>query len=287
MRYLPDVSIRAPAKGATLAVPVAVPSGVSIRAPAKGATRSPGRCLQGFDPRPREGGDPVGVLDRARGSAPPRRGRRHPRRLCAASSTFRSAPPRRGRLRNIRGHCFRSAPPRRGRRGRPDGARVSIRAPAKGATVSSAPAPAPATSCHVSIRAPAKGATPIPRDVTSSVSIRAPAKGATWRPIAAFASFDPRPREGGDGGTVSSCHSSNNAPGCANPGGGAGTADHASDQAGDIYNVNERLAGRANLALEPRVLPVRAHQNTSGPSRSSAGVAPTCSTRRLPSAPSR
>lgn len=45
-------------------------------------------------------------------------------------------------------------------------------------------------------------------------------------------------------------------------------------------------ATSANIPRFPRQLDIRARQNRSGPSRSRLGLAPTCSTRRLPEAPS-
>ncbi len=58
---LAGVSIRAPVKGATRRVPQPQPAAdVSIRAPVKGATEKEliiRGILQGFNPRPREGGD--------------------------------------------------------------------------------------------------------------------------------------------------------------------------------------------------------------------------------------
>ena len=82
---------------------------VSIRAPAKGATlvnavaSAPASTHVCFNPRPREGGD------------------RHASSHCATAQPFQSAPPRRGRLGNHPGpipavrRLFQSAPPRRGR----------------------------------------------------------------------------------------------------------------------------------------------------------------------------
>ena len=101
---------------------------VSIRAPARGATRirwsRPAR-LPGFNPRPRTGGDiPVS----------------RPLNICSA---FQSAPPHGGRqearTHDYRFNRFQSAPPHGGRRLGPRLRRrrvyVSIRAPARGATL--------------------------------------------------------------------------------------------------------------------------------------------------------
>ena len=77
---------------------------------------------------------------------------------------------------------------------------ISIRAPAKGATIC-----APVLKCRVaiSIRAPAKGATACLRRKKRKlkISIRAPAKGATWLvlfPLLPVPYFNPRSREGSD-----------------------------------------------------------------------------------------
>ena len=121
------VSIHAPAKGATaprLIGPAC--DRVSIHAPAKGATSNAFtlcRMIDGFDPRPREGGD---------GDTPP---------TGSVPPVFRSTPPRRGR----RSRWDRPSPRRRfdprPREGgdllhglEPVDRDVSIHAPAKGAT---------------------------------------------------------------------------------------------------------------------------------------------------------
>ncbi len=104
---------------------------VSIRAPARGATHPrnlPAPCRAGFDPRPRTGGD-----------------RRRPL-INNRPTRFRSAPPHGGRLRTAAARVNDLA--------------VSIRAPARGATISSFSPPMHMT---VSIRAPARGATMAPR----------------------------------------------------------------------------------------------------------------------------
>ncbi len=124
--------------------------------------------FDGFDPRPREGGDPPTPSGSMR------------------SIVFRSTPPRRRRPAKSpapwRACRFRSTPPRRRRPGR--GARAGIR-------------------CQVSIHAPAKEATSAlgRAECGAAVSIHAPAKEATWQTGQSppnWKCFDPRPREGGD-----------------------------------------------------------------------------------------
>ena len=102
------------------------------------------------------------------------------------------------------GHEFQSTPPRGERRAvlahDVDLVRVSIHAPARGATRHSLRFP---RRRRVSIHAPARGATraPVPVITGPLVSIHAPARGATSRPRRACASrrgFNPRPRAGSD-----------------------------------------------------------------------------------------
>ena len=191
-------------------------SGVSIRAPARGATLSCGvdnSITTSFNPRPRAGGDPH---DHARGAvrvvsirAPARGATIFSGSSSTALARFQSAPPRGGRLfTGMDIHTvivFQSAPPRGGRLdsylwltggrdgfnprpraggdarhgfGRRDQHRVSIRAPARGAT-----------------------ATDVQRDKANAVSIRAPARGATSKLMHGLTEtcrFNPRPRAGGD-----------------------------------------------------------------------------------------
>ena len=148
------VSIHAPAKGATVPIPLKIKvelAKVSIHAPAKGATG--GKCsvfrsLWCFNPRSREGSD---GNHRVHGlpcykfqSTLPRRERRSTASIAISQRTW-----------------FQSTLPRRER---PMGAHtdgvpldVSIHAPAKGATVLGILIPT--ESLLVSIHAPAKGAT--------------------------------------------------------------------------------------------------------------------------------
>ena len=167
-----DVSIHAPARGATPRPPppswpipsfdprpreggdrsrnqLVKPAGVFRSTPPRGG-RPPSppaaRTLRRFDPRPREGGDTAGTSTVPRPptfrSTPPRGGRRVSSARSAPILAFRSTPPRGGRRRATRRSevrmKFRSTPPRGGRLAARlltgDNARVSIHAPARGAT---------------------------------------------------------------------------------------------------------------------------------------------------------
>ena len=80
------------------------------------------------------------------------------------------------------------------------GHKISIHAPAKGATKRSPPR---RKLQRISIHAPAKGATGKCHEVDgeSDISIHAPAKGATGQPIkkkVRIVNFNPRSREGSD-----------------------------------------------------------------------------------------
>ena len=121
------VSIHAPAKGATGQLARKIERyGVSIHAPAKGATP---RAAWSWPPAPFQ-------------STPPRRGRRCPRMGLARGGCFNPRPREGGDPLVLHyerdGFAFQSTPPRRGRRrlsSWPTGADfVSIHAPAKGAT---------------------------------------------------------------------------------------------------------------------------------------------------------
>src|SRR5690606_20359198 len=98
-----------------------------------------------FDPRPREGGDEARHMGADEGHVSihaPAKGATKPGTWALMKDTFRSTPPRRGRLKReqimAELELFRSTPPRRGRPGKRwwhgRGLRVSIHAPAKGAT---------------------------------------------------------------------------------------------------------------------------------------------------------
>ena len=214
-----QVSIHAPARGATAAgVLVLGFEQVSIHAPARGATyrwSSASFTSSCFNPRAREGRDAPGV-------AP-----------VSAVCTFQSTRPRGARppvdaaAHQVPG-LFQSTRPRGARpaRGRQAGraCRVSIHAPARGATASSATRPSRMASFNpraregrdarfghrwvqwvtVSIHAPARGATSQPRQrdlgyvwfqSTRPRGARLPGRNSTPpKPR----SFNPRAREGRD-----------------------------------------------------------------------------------------
>ena len=192
------------------------PANVSIHAPARGATLAPRRRRQTprrFNSRAREGRDlvrstvisdglivsihaPARGATRAKARASlswrfqftrPRGARRGERRLRSPKARFNSRA-REGRDR--RRLALPAHPPQvsihapaRGAtnaaRARARQARVSIHAPARGATL---PAAAPGRLIPVSIHAPARGATQVEPDlgeVGQRVSIHAPARGAT------------------------------------------------------------------------------------------------------------
>ena len=172
---------------------------VSIRAPGEGATTRSLRVAtgaDGFDPRPRGGGDRPIPLDGASTvqfrSAPPGRGRPCTAHHKPLIRLFRSAPPGRGRrggwCLNLERRMFRSAPPGRGRQ-------ACNAARAASASFRSAP-PGRGRPLRrhlwrriwpVSIRAPGEGATyaGARRRRASRVSIRAPGEGATTQGRAA------------------------------------------------------------------------------------------------------
>ena len=172
VRRLPTVSIHAPARGATAAV-------------------SMPRRVASFNPRPRTGGDAIqcaASAGRQRVSihAPARGATSAADQHRGMSGVFQSTPPHGGRpsavpLRSI---ARRFNPrPRTGGDIRPlervaAPSRVSIHAPARGATVEPL---AMSLSARVSIHAPARGATDRMPElrIAVRVSIHAPARGAT------------------------------------------------------------------------------------------------------------
>ena len=211
------VSIHAPVQGATSTVAnrAGLDSPFRSTPPCRGRRYrrySNMRCPHCFDPRPRAGGD----LWKIMGSCPaccfdprPRAGGDDPGiadRACRTVSIHApvqgatgSLAPRRSKL-----GAFRSTPPCRGRRPNPNHIRrimlVSIHAPVQGATDTHTEANA---KLIVSIHAPVQGATVISAagGYYYGVSIHAPVQGATNRRggvSSGLASFDPRPRAGGD-----------------------------------------------------------------------------------------
>ena len=166
-----EISIRAPAKGATILSILFFPFyDISIRAPAKGATNCAWATEWSewnFNPRSREGSD---CLNRSISltlipfqSALPRRERPEEWQAVDALAKFQSALPRRERQKNTvlpqkisnfnpRSREGSDTPSKDGK----DNDDISIRAPAKGATLHSDMFP---HTIPISIRAPAKGAT--------------------------------------------------------------------------------------------------------------------------------
>jgi len=175
---LRGVSIRAPARGATRGGNSGAGCNkVSIRAPARGATRLTSgrlRLPDCFNPRPCARGDTARWVDRF------------------LRDGFQSAPLREGRRSAFTCVWLRSS-------------RVSIRAPARGATgLELLPE---VVVDLVSIRAPARGATRTGwrRWARWAVSIRAPARGATdeaFDPAQDRLGFNPRPCARGDSDSV-------------------------------------------------------------------------------------
>jgi len=166
--------------------------GVSIHAPARGATPQSARCSRTswrFNPRPRAGGDAPGaeMVRISSGFNPRPRAGGDPQCLGenAGAQRFNPRPRAGGDDEEARaaGHL-----------------RVSIHAPARGATLPDRPEQ---LGREVSIHAPARGATLADdqADGADGVSIHAPARGATlsaYSPTITICSFNPRPRAGGD-----------------------------------------------------------------------------------------
>ena len=166
------VSIHAPARGATEAIPQAILAMYCFNPrPRTGGDQldTPGSHRQcGFNPRPRTGGDiegsRVAVEDLVSIHAPAR-GATSPVWLPGASQSVSIHAPARGATSSTLEYCESSM--------------VSIHAPARGATPI---ALAGGKGKIVSIHAPARGATLEYRCVHTihTVSIHAPARGATW-----------------------------------------------------------------------------------------------------------
>ncbi len=168
-----DVSIHAPARGATPAVELAI-----------------GR-IQCFNPRPRAGGDArrsLSVIESTSFNPRPRAGGDStPRDDACLAHGFQSTPPRGGRRPARRVHVRLE--------------RVSIHAPARGATSAAMPS---SISADVSIHAPARGATSarMAVHVAAAEFQSTPPRGGRPLPhvvdAASYARFNPRPRAGGD-----------------------------------------------------------------------------------------
>ena len=193
-------------------------SDVSIRAPARGATGAlcpglPTACS--FNPRPRTGGDPTAAPHSTRSGCfnpRPRTGGDHSRReRCADVSRFNPRPRTGGDFRFIEAHHHPISFNPRPRTGGDGWARrhvrrcreVSIRAPARGATrrtinrgAETCFNPRPRTGGDFDPWYANRAAIKFP------VSIRAPARGATQEESTDIAGkvdrFNPRPRTGGD-----------------------------------------------------------------------------------------
>ena len=168
-----------------------------------------------FNPRPRTGGDPDGSESSCLN---PYCFNPRPRTGGDGCSTKATLPFGISSV-SIRAPARGATLPRRTVSVSDTGTSVSIRAPARGATAD--PAWTRSHERHVSIRAPARGATTGVRMAISAegrgVSIRAPARGATVRRFTWIVQpcppscFNPRPRTGGDVGhdsrdTVAAMH---------------------------------------------------------------------------------
>ncbi len=185
------VSIHAPARGATCAAGTTGGMvAVSIHAPARGATHPHGKAAVArvFRSTPPRGGRPVTRADvnavRMFRSTPPRGGRRWVRSRMDHSHQFRSTPPRGGRQ-HAKGYAHRRLcfDPRPRAGGDTNGTIL-------------------AASRRVSIHAPARGATKIPTSRPATLLFRStPPRGGRLNDLG-FAlratGFDPRPRAGGD-----------------------------------------------------------------------------------------
>ena len=211
------VSIHAPARGATFrGWSKKMKPQVSIHAPARGATAQTHRSNpdpDGFNPRPRAGGDlhgePPAVVLAMFQSTPPRAGRPCLPPTVCYSKKFQSTPPRGRRRINVsravKAAMFQSTPPRGGRlpnspNSRP-WRRVSIHAPARGATMMSLTNLSGSMAFQSTPPRGGRHAAVMCRLHYRRVSIHAPARGATSSGGASAVShqcFNPRPRAGGD-----------------------------------------------------------------------------------------
>ena len=198
-----QVSIRAPARGATQEHDRGQAAHlVSIRAPARGATSTAPRIRSlgtGFNPRPRTGGDFVAretylvahVSIRA-----PARGATFTGEEVAPILEVSIRAPARGATfkhaaKKAKDYAFQSAPPHGGRpppRSSPRSSTGFNPRPRTGGDQGDGPL---ARHRRVSIRAPARGATffASPRPYFPTVSIRAPARGATSDAVSLISRF--------------------------------------------------------------------------------------------------
>ena len=219
---LESVSIHAPARGATSASRNFMPSNLFQSTPPRGGRhinlfKNP--VLGCFNPRPRAGGDSVGLSegdDLEVSIHAPARGATYQRRRYCSRSWFQSTPPRGGRQPTT-SIPFRSS-------------NVSIHAPARGATNSAGVFFGYAL---VSIHAPARGATVVSGMATTESPFQStPPRGGRHRFAGrglGMTGFNPRPRAGGDrigGGIWDRCRNCFNPRPRAggDPGTNAGTA---------------------------------------------------------------
>ena len=191
-------------------------SDVSIRAPARGATRSAPRLrasIQRFNPRPRTGGDrtirAITTISNGFQSAPPHGGRRTCWTIGPTADCFNPRPRTGGDIglmhTTARCWCFNPRPRTGGDavdRKLPHVVGVSIRAPARGATLSVADV---ALAIQQFQSAPPHGGRPWISPI--SVGLRRfnprPRTGGDRFPfpsLRAASCFNPRPRTGGDRG---------------------------------------------------------------------------------------
>ena len=97
--------------------------------------------------------------------------------------------------------------------------------------------------------------------------------------------FDPRPRTEGDGQILSACSESQNQTASADLQACRGGGGDAVVVAGAIPAISRSWMGREPAGVFRHASGSRKDQTISGPPRSAAGLAPTCSTRRVQFAP--
>ncbi len=184
-----NISIRAPAKGATVNTTAsASPCSFQFAPPRRGRQAGHPHAGPGddFNSRPREGGDSPCVtlkLVRVISIRAPAKGATSSFHFPFTTILFQFAPPRRGR-------------PRKNRDPLPVG--ISIRAPAKGATGHGKRSGDPPYFNSRPREGGDRTQSPLRSDYI--ISIRAPAKGATHTNAVCvlYTDFNSRPREGGD-----------------------------------------------------------------------------------------